>query len=541
MQRSYIGIAGDCGHNSAVAVLGSDGVRYAEAEERLSRIKGEGRFPVHALKCAKNFLRPNEEAVLCFVGKYTLEACQPNGSDDRGWRDAKWTEEVSKLTKDSSEFYLVEHHVAHAYSAHFLSGGGNGLCISADGQGDGVAFFVGCFTATGNLEELHSTKCSVGSLGYYYAAVTRYLGFRTLCDEGKVMALAGHGCRESQLSALFEQILSVSSKGEILVNSNLIRQYTEEGPFWTRRFDEACQNYAPAMVAHAAQRRLNEVVCEVLKYWLRRTGERRVLAAGGIFANVSLNRQIQELSEVDKLFITPCMSDEGTAIGAAVAVSFSKGEFPEIPTGHGAKMSLGSCCEVRPEDINNVAVVTEGDGVEDVVAELLAQKAVVARVVGRMEFGPRALGNRSILCHASDKDTIFWLNNMLGRSNLMPFAPAILSEQVRDYVIVPVSTAENLAHMTTSVVGTLRLKNECPGVVHIDGTVRPYVVTRVENPGLHRILFNYGKRTGTPVIINTSFNLHGSPIVNDAVTAIQTCMKSGIPYLQLDRTLMRIV
>jgi carbamoyltransferase len=273
-------------------------------------------------------------------------------------------------------------------------------------------------------------------------------------------------------------------------------------------------------VAAAWQHVLEVVATNLVRHWVRETGCTSVVLSGGVTANVKLNQRIHELAEVERTFVYPNMGDGGCGTGLAMLWSLGGKTRPTIRDAYYGPSYTPA--EIKTE--------LEKAGLRyDAPANLTAEVArrihageVIGRFDGRMEYGPRALGNRTILYHAREPEVNQWLNKRLGRTEFMPFAPVTLYE-ARDQCYVNVEGAEHTAEfMTITFDCTDFMKKSCPAAVHVDGTARPQLIKRELNPGYYDILKEYEKLSGIPCLINTSFNMHEEPIVcspNDAVRA----------------------
>jgi len=265
---------------------------------------------------------------------------------------------------------------------------------------------------------------------------------------------------------------------------------------------------------------------------LKKTGIRNLVLSGGVVANVKLNQRLRELPGVDGIFVHPNMGDGGCGTGAALL------EFQGEPAlrerlGHVFFGPAFSEREIREALDRAQLPFTHYPAIEPKVAMLIAAGKVVARFDGRMEYGPRALGNRSILYHAKEPAVNQWLNQRLGRTEFMPFAPATLASKRHD-CYVDVAGCEYAAEfMTLTFDCTDSMKRDSPAAVHVDGTARPQLVTEHSNPGFHRILTEYYKLTGIPTVINTSFNMHEEPIVCSPDDAIRAFLQGNLDYLAI--------
>jgi carbamoyltransferase len=287
-------------------------------------------------------------------------------------------------------------------------------------------------------------------------------------------------------------------------------------------------------VAAAYQHVLEQVACRVVAHWARQTGLRDVVLSGGVTANVKLNQRIHGLPEIDRTFVYPDMGDGGCGTGYAMQLSWPAGRVEPI-----RDVYLGpefTDQEIRAELEREGLAFTEPADLAAEVARRIHAGEVIGRFGGRMEYGPRALGNRSILYHASEPDVNQWLNERLGRTEFMPFAP-VTTWEARERCYVNLEGAEHAAEfMTITFDCTDFMRKNCPAAVHVDGTARPQLVKREINPFYHRILTEYEKLSGIPCLINTSFNMHEEPIVcspHDAVRAFLVGKIDGLaigPY-----------
>jgi carbamoyltransferase len=293
-------------------------------------------------------------------------------------------------------------------------------------------------------------------------------------------------------------------------------------------------------VAAAVQRHTEDMVSAYVRDAVGLSGARRLVFSGGVFSNVRVNQVVWNRSEVDEIFVHPHMGDGGLAAGAALAVFWS-GEDPADGTYEPRRLEhvyLGPAygtpeIERALEAFPDLKVERPARLAEE-VARRLAQGKVVARCDGAMEYGPRALGNRSVLCPAKDPTINDWLNERLNRTEFMPFAPVTTDEAAPSYFRRFDRARDRAARfMTVTYDVTERCVAEAPAIVHVDRTARPQVVRRADNPGVFEILEAYGRLTGSPILVNTSFNMHEEPIVSDPETAIRSFRRGGLDVLLL--------
>jgi carbamoyltransferase len=265
---------------------------------------------------------------------------------------------------------------------------------------------------------------------------------------------------------------------------------------------------------------------------------RRLAVAGGVFANVKFNQRVHELEEVDELFIHPAMDDGGLSVGAALGVFVAR--RPEVAAGLVSRLDdvyLGPA--FTDEQIRRALeqAGVEGSKEPDVhraIARRLAAGDVVARFTGRMEYGPRALGGRSILYQTGDPSVNDWLNESLRRTEFMPFAPATMVEHADERYVGLEGARDPARFMTITFDCTEVMARESPGVVHVDGTARPQLVDRETAPDFHRILTEYHALTGIPSLVNTSFNMHDEPIVCSPSDALRAFLQGGLDWLAIE-------
>jgi carbamoyltransferase len=429
---------------------------------------------------------------------------------------------------------FIDHHFAHACSAYYSNGHADATVITMDGAGDNKCSHV-YRVRDGAFERLWTID-SFDSIGNYYAYVTNLCGFKAQKHEGKITGLAAYGRPE------YKDLLRRFVTYEDGTTVNVGRVF-----YWSavKALHRALPpGFLREDLAASAQQLLEEVCSAYVDHWVQRTGCAELAVAGGVFANVKLNQRLHELPAVRSLFVHPGMGDEGLAVGAGYAVSAALGRergmiltpqrLPEVFLGPDySDEEAGRAIEEAG------LTVDPAPDVERRAAELLAEGRVVARAAGRMEYGPRALGNRSVMYQPTDPTVNDWLNKRLRRTEFMPFAPVTLAESA-DQCYRDLDGARYAAEFMTITFGcTPWLQERCPAVVHVDGTARPQLIHRDTNPGYYRILEEYRKLTGLPVLINTSFNMHEEPIVCTPRDAIRAFVQGGLDYLLLGDRLVR--
>ena len=302
-------------------------------------------------------------------------------------------------------------------------------------------------------------------------------------------------------------------------------------------FETLWKDYANNDVASAAQKRLEDTVIPFIEDAISLTGIPYLTLAGGIFANVILNKRILELPCVENVYIHPNMGDGGLATGAAFHVYYHEKSKMKFEGKILENIYLGpdfSDGIIETELKTNKLEYQAIENIEKKIAEALANKKIIGHFFGKMEYGPRALGNRSIFANPFCKDINDELNCRLKRTEFMPFAPAIMEECANDYLLnwTPAQLAARF--MTMAYDATSLCNENAPAIVHVDGTTRPQIVRKIDNPRFHSIIDNFYNITGVPLVINTSFNLHEEPIVCHPSDAIKAFNNNAFDVLILN-------
>lgn len=420
---------------------------------------------------------------------------------------------------------FIDHHVCHAASAYFTSGMEVATVVTQDGAGDGKCSRV-FRVDRGKFVSMSQTD-SYDSVGNYYSYVTHLCGFQGHKHEGKITGLAAYG--EPKYLELLHRYVS-ADKGII---KNIGRSFDLSAI--TKLEKDLPKDFKREDLSASVQVLLEDSLSDFCEHWINVSGYPNVALAGGVFANVKLNQRIHELDNVESVFVHPGMGDDGLAVGAALFEDNRVAGYRHQPVIQ--DVFLGA--DISSTDAEAAAraaglrVVDSGPSVESSVAGMLADGKVVARCAGRMEYGPRALGNRTIMYQPTDPTVNQWLNDKLRRTEFMPFAPVTLWEE-RDNCYKNVAGAEETARFMTMTFDCRdEMIEKCPAVCHVDGTARPQLIRKEDNPSYYRIVSEYQKRTGLPCVINTSFNMHEEPIVNTAEDGVSAFLQSGLDAIVL--------
>lgn len=553
------------GINSSVVVSEDGAIVFALQEERVGRVKNFMGFPHESLAFTLEYLgiSPGDFDAVClsnltsprftkesFYRWYDETADRPlRGSieSERARSVGRWLRERGASNSDEMVDSLgrhgladlplrrTHHHLNHAASAYYglrARPDESYLVLTLDGGGDGDCGHV-YRGEHGQLELLAATPGG-HSLGQLYARVTHLMGMTPHEHEYKVMGLAPYADAErvDPYVALLRKYLDLDEQNPLVFKRGTAEPTHMQQPrlqydFRRVRFDT---------LSGAIQSFTEELLCRWVQAAVRETGIPRVLASGGVFMNVKANKLISELPEVEYFDVFPSCGDESLPFGAvwveeaAHLVDRSGREvLPTYSLGPAADSDLG---DARSRYSGRVELRELSDP-EAKCAELLAEGEIVARCAGRMEFGARALGNRSILADPSSATVVPIINQMIKHRDFwMPFAPAMLAERAAEYVIVPSSLpADDPAPFMMHTFDTTDRRDDIVAAAHPqDGTARAQTVSASAG-GFHRLISEFDRRTGRAAVLNTSFNLHGFPIVMGACDAIDVLLRSSLENL----------
>jgi carbamoyltransferase len=413
---------------------------------------------------------------------------------------------------DPARFRFVPHHVAHAGSAHLASPFADSAVLVLDGRGEATSHLAGRSRA-GDLEVL-ATQVLPHSLGLLYEEVTQHLGFRRSSDEYKVMALASYGDPE-RFAPVFRDAVWADGEGGFRVGEVDLAALASARP--AGKPVEADH----ADLAAAVQRRLEEVLLDLARWLHGRTGERALTMAGGVALNCVANARLAAEGPFDHVWVQPAAGDAGTALGGALAVAHELGD--DVVPLRGADLGSGWSDDELEEVLR--AAELPYDRPRDLaatVARRLADGDVVGWFEGRSEYGPRALGHRSLLVDPRDAANLQRMNHVKGRESFRPVAPMVplgRAAEIFDGVIP--SPYMLFVHKVRP-----EWRDRIPAAVHVDGTARAQTVDPADEPAVARLLDEFGALTGVPVLINTSFNTAGRPIVDTPRDALE-CFGAG--------------
>lgn len=550
LPRNIIGIslAGDSG----VSLYQNGILELAVNEERFTRIKLDGTFPKNSidwiLKEAK--LKSAEIDLICFGftngmksksfefelnqklkrysdNKESLEIIkkrlETEAEIDLNWKK-EFQEKISKIFPDIPIFYC-HHHEAHFACAYMNSPFKDSLVLTSDGRGDFLSITLNEVKDGVLTQELYKNY-SWESLGYFYGRITHLCGFTAQRHEGKITGLAANG-NPKNAKNLMKKMIDFDGENIVVFPGDYYRP-------WFTNYSETLlkevSNYSKEDIAAAAQDHLEYLVTKLVEKFAKQTGIKNICVAGGVYGNVKLNQRIKDLDDIDEVYVYPHMGDGGLCTGSVDYYLMTERNIKSKPM---RNLYLGPKIDpfILAEELKkNKSIIIEPENINKKVIEILNSKKTIGLVQGRLEYGPRALGNRSIIGSCRDKNFCDNINIRLGRTEFMPFAPAIASD-LANLCLKNYSEEFTSRHMTITYDVTDEFKKNSPASVHVDGTVRPQIVFEEDNKYFHSLLMDWYQETGGLSLINTSFNLHEDPIVSDIKDVVHTFLSNSVDYL----------
>lgn len=534
MNKKYIlgingGIRPGYQDTSAVLLYGGDVIAAVE-EERLNRIKySPGQLPLESVK---------EVLSIAGISIHDISTVAFHG--------VTWGPAIMDVLQAHFHYYFgycppikrFHHHECHAASAFYASGFDRALIITADGSGDGISTRI----SVGENQTIRTIKefPRPQSLGLFYSAITQICGFKRDAGEYKLMGLAALGDKnaydlnwlinatdegywlDTQYLVEILQGMPSPTRHEMLFNSNLLERLNISrriGP----DFGDSHKN-----LAASAQYQLEKIITHLVTIYSKQTGIKKVCIAGGVALNCVANKKIMQLDEVEDLFVQPASSDAGISLGAAYLASVENGDTP-TPISHvywGRAFSDSSTLSV----LKQCGIeYSRCDSLVDEAAHELAHNKVIGWFQGAMEFGPRALGNRSILANPAGNEMKKLINEKVKlRESFRPFGASILQE---DFKTLFNTSCHHSPFMTNVFETREEFRLQLQEVTHADGTCRIQTVNENQNRIFYSLLKAFKQQTGLGILLNTSFNLDTEPIVNSPRQAIASFFSSGLDVL----------
>jgi carbamoyltransferase len=538
-------------HDSSACVVRDGTLLFATSEERISRVKHDASFPFLSIKACLDWagVRADELDFVCFGwpppragylhdladfarGRHPISYWNLLGStrqfatmqnQGNGWRLFQ-----SHFGGTKARPRFVAHHHSHAISAFAYSGFKEATVVVVDGRGswEATSFWHG---HSGGLDHI-STIPWPNSLGLFYSAFTQHLGFQPNSDEWKVMGLAPYGHPSTDLGDFIRvngHPYTVDGPGLIGTGNGSVSKIARK--LGSPRLPESEIDEKHKNLAFSVQDACEQAMLALVRDAVAKTGCRNLCLAGGVALNSKANGKILSSGLVDSLFIPPAAADEGVALGAALAPYLEvDGHLPMNPIRNAylgmeyedsAVEKILNTYKLRSTHLADSAGTT---------AELLSSGKIIGWFQGRMEFGPRALGNRSILADPRNPEMNAKVNNAVKfRESWRPFAPSMLAEVASEYI----ESATDSPFMVLTAQVKPEKRSVIPSVTHVDGSTRPQTVEQDINPLYWQLIRKFGDRTGIPVVMNTSFNLRGEPIVCTPTDAVRTFFSSGMDAL----------
>jgi carbamoyltransferase len=528
-KHKILGVIGGA-HSCGVAYINGNEKPIVLEEERLNRIKvwrdyeaDFCRFPNDSLVCLMERYGVNYDDIDYFTSFLTYAEVKAIFFDTIGYHVPE------------HKFIKVDHHQAHAAASYYFSGmQGDVLVFCADASGANGYSSKTYLGQNGDMRYVGGISTKRKSLGHFYSALTEFIGFKRLKDEGKIVGLSGHGQFWQGLYDVWDSVIKIEGTqtdadthevelGGVYLDMHNTFFKMVGSKYW--RSKSTLED-----IAHTGQHMFENKVTHLLTNIHNQYPHiRKLCVSGGIFANVKLNKRINEMDWVDEVFVLPPMGDEGLALGSALVTL--KQLVPSMQPFNLDDVFFGNEYTKQEVELAAQEVLGQYDHIPfvdyDFIAKLLMDKKILGLYQGRSEHGARALGNRSIIADATHHDTYQRLNDKLQRNDYMPFAPAVIDEDAN--TIFEVTKSAYTCEFMTMLVNTRNeYKDKIPTCVHpVDKTARIQIVTQQSNNMFYYILRAYKKQMGFGCLVNTSFNVHNEPIVERPQEAF-THLKNGI-------------
>ncbi len=552
--------------NAAVVIDGR--IVSAVSEERLSREKLDGRFPwasiQECLRLARLDISEVDEVVFAtrtplanilsyakstfttfmdtFVLPRNTKKMKSHGVGLASRMNGKAFFSLNGHSSPSSEqrtfpIRFVDHHYAHAAGAYYTSPFSDALVITLDGGGDGLD--GGAYMAKGTRLERFIDIPHFQSPGTIYSAITYDLGFKRHRHEGKITGLAAYGRPDIEGMGL-QNLIRYDRKKHRFISRAVAAHHVDLNTKSAYLYP-LLKAYSREDVSATVQEIFEKVTLDFIEDAAQEAARRgfrsrNICLAGGCFSNVKLNQRVLDMGLFDNILIYPAMGDGGLGSGAALYYHYQQYPHTDKKISEIDHVYLGasfSTAEMRAAIEKHHLGYTRHDNIEEIVGQLLAEGKVVARFEGAMEYGPRALGNRSILAAPFDATINDWLNDKLHRTEFMPFAPSMTIDRASEFLQGYRPDHKAADFMTITYDMKPGVKQKIPAVVHVDNTARPQVVRRSVNESYYNIIKAFERHTNIPVILNTSFNIHEEPIVCTPDEAIKGFLGAQLDYLAM--------
>ena len=553
------------GHDSSAAIL-IDGKIIADvAEERFSRIKNDTSFPLKSIEYCLEIAKINSEELDALVFPTTNKQHDITSFFKLPKKEERkiinsWKYKINNFLgripskvvlplyqkpwkiSDKCEIKFYDHHLCHAASACYTSGlsiDDKVLCFTLDGFGDNSAGGVWKFHKN-IIEEIYRIPRN-GSLGHFYGLATESLSWRHGSEEWKVMGLAPYG---KPVNGLLNEFHPIYKNGYLQTpykyqsfgrwkDHGSIHYHSEE----SIKMNKILETTSKENFAAEVQKISEEMALNIILPWIKKEKVKKAVFSGGFFLNVKLNQRLWEEKILDEQWIYPNPGDAGLSVGGALLYWYEKN--PNLQNKKLDHLYFGPSFqnkEIKEILDDRMIKYSFHENIEEITAQYLAKNLTIGWFQGRMESGPRALGNRSILMSPIDKNNKDKINSKVKyREEFRPFCPSVLGEKYMEYF----KEAREEKFMVTSFQVSEKIKNRIPAVIHKDNSARPQYVDKDTNPRYHKLINEFGKITGEYVLLNTSFNIKGEPIVCNPREAIKCFFDTGLDVLVMGNYLLK--
>jgi len=571
MSKNFTVLGINAGHDAGAAIVKNGKILAAINEERIRNIKHYNGIPEKSIqeviKIAK--IEPSEIDLISIVGINNMGDVDPpfeapyylqlfydynSFSTNTGKKQSNQTylNKIRNITKiqnileklmiPQNEIMFCEHHLAHAATAYYLSPWGfeqEVLIITADAAGDGLSSTVS-IGHRGKISRIENSESNYyDSVGYcFYGQITKFLGMKINDHEYKVMGLAPYGNPILTIDKM-KEIIDIDENNPLKFKNKMGSFHPNiQQTFWKLLGDQRFDN-----IAAGAQAWFEKIITKWIHNAIKETNIHKIACAGGNFLNVKANKKILDMDEVEDIFICPASGDEGIAVGAALVgyneALFRDGIKPEKIPLEDVYFGTSFDNESIKESITKYDLLEKAeffDEIDQEVGEKLSKSDnIIARFNGQMEWGPRGLGNRSILANPSNPKVVKKINHAIKmRDFWMPFGPTILEERMAEYLELP----KKSPYMIMAFNTTQKRKDIIATIHPSDNTCRPQTVSKLHNSKYVNVIKEFESKTGVGALLNTSFNLHGFPIVYNPEIAIETFQNSKLDYLALGNYLI---
>ena len=557
MSKYVLGINYGSGHNSSAALLFNNKIVAAIEEERISRIKNDNSFPNKSIDFCLNKAKIQKEDIeyigigwdpycnlfrkLIFLLKTLNLRLFFRKIYFLVLSNMKLITLKKKIRKrfKNSKILFFNHHLCHGASSYYFSKFNHSHILTFDGRGDWSTSMI-AYAKNGSIK-IKKEQFWPNSIGMIYTAFTHYLGF-DFDDEYKVMGLAPYG--KPKYENEISKIVTFDKKSIFKINKGYFQHPSismnvkfGEAKYFSqkivsifgksRKKNETIEQRHKDIAA-SLQVVLNKLAAEIVRYTIKNSETKNLCLSGGVALNGVMNHYIYENTEIENLFIQPASSDAGIALGVCALLNqkflkSNKINFSNVYFGN-EYSNKEILKQIRNKNLKSFYL----EDPSKFAAELISKGYIIGWFQGRSEFGPRALGNRSIVADPRPKNNKYLVNSKIKfREEFRPFAPSVLSENFHDWF-----ESNQITKFMIQIVKVKKSKrNIIQAVTHVDFSARPQAVNKIDNPRYHRLIFEFNKITGCPVVLNTSFNVKGEPIVDSPLDAINCFFNTELDFL----------